>query len=128
MFLLMLSIPLILCSLGLYGVVIREIEVPTEAQQFMVGTACLVPSILLMGVVVWFERRRHRVKEQRSRRKTAQKRYAREAPFNNGQGLASDPFPTLPSGARISDISRPVTVETIKDTLERLRVHGKKTA
>ncbi|MGE4158963.1 MAG: hypothetical protein AB7F75_07685 [Planctomycetota bacterium] len=118
MFILMLSVPLLLCSLGLYGLVIAEMEAPTAAQQMMVGLTCLVPSLLLMGVVIWFERSRKKAREQRVSRRSAQKRYAKTQPFNNGSGLASD----------IAQYTRPVTPAAILDTLERLRSMGRKSA
>lgn len=118
MFIVMLSVPMLLCTLGLYGMVISELESPTSTQQVMVGMTCLAPFVLIMSVVFWFERRRNKAREQRIARKTAQKRYAKTQPFNNGGGLASD----------MAQYTRPVTQANILDTLERLRSLGRKSA
>lgn len=82
-------VPALLCSVGVYGLLITQIEEPGVLEHLIMAAIGLAPSMLLYFVLLKMETGRKRKEHERRERKLRLKKYASQTPFNNGDGLLS---------------------------------------
>jgi len=81
--------PALLCSLGIYGMLITQIDEPSTSEHLIMAAIGLLPSMILYVVLVKMEASRTSKVQKRRERKLLMKQYAKNTPFNNGTGLLS---------------------------------------
>jgi hypothetical protein len=81
--------PMLLCSLGCYGLLITQVENPSFSDHMIMSSIGISPAIVLFFILFRMERSRRLRDEKRFDKKNMLNRYSKETPFNNGNSLLS---------------------------------------
>ena len=81
--------PALLSSLGVYGLLITQIEEPALREHLIVAVAGFLPSAILYFFLLRMESGRRKKRLKRKEHKLFLKQYANKTPFNNGDSVLS---------------------------------------
>lgn len=81
--------PAMMSSIGIYGLLITQVDRPEQAEHLMLAGVSLVPSLTLYIVLLRMERSRKLRKKRLLDRRRRLRNYEKNTPFNNGDGLLS---------------------------------------